>query len=312
MKSSAWPAVFTVPRFTYDAELKLEQGNTAFKTRGILLSPDPKLKISILDGLAEEIVKYKVYPSDAEYDQVAAALVQKHPCLKERGSVTGYSGWKASLKYKLGNYRTKLRNLGCTEVAVNSVKHKPGGISSPAYNVKKPRKAEVNYCPPHPQGETEETLEAVRKILLNEVKKKNNEKNVRMLMDKSFSIRRHEVIKEPLIADFKTRWPALFRTEEVCAEFERITTIPLVSTFFAKLDGYSGKLMKMFANRGGVLGQRIKNLLVPTTRTDDIEVRRACIIKSLCAYLNEDPSSLVWEYMVSMCFLKCCCIFKDA
>ncbi|XP_051969488.1 uncharacterized protein LOC127634124 [Xyrauchen texanus] len=82
-----------------------------------------------------------------------------------------------------------------------------------------------------------------------------------------------------------------------CAEFERITTIPLVSTFFAKLDGYSGKLMKMFANRGGVLGQRIKNLLVPTTRTDDIEVRRACIIKSLCAYLNEDPSSLVWEYM---------------
>lgn len=219
MKSSAWPAVFMVPRFTYDAELKLEKGNAAFKTQGIFLSPDPKLKMSILDGLAEEMVKYKVYPTDAEYAQVGAALIQKHPCLKERGSVTGYSGWKASLKYKLGNYRTKLRNLGCTEVTVNSVKHKPDGISSPAYRIKKPRKAEVNYCPAHPQGETEETLEEVRKTLLIEVKKKNNEKNVRMLMDKSFSIRRHEVIKEPLIADFKIRWPALFRTEEVSESF---------------------------------------------------------------------------------------------
>lgn len=77
----------------------------------------------------------------------------------------------------------------------------------------------MNYCPAHPQGETEETLEEVRKTLLIEVKKKNNEKNVRMLMDKSFSIRRHEVIKEPLIADFKIRWPALFRTEEASESF---------------------------------------------------------------------------------------------
>lgn len=297
MKYSAWPAVFMVPRFTYDAELKLERGNAAFKNQGVFLIPDPKLKISILDGLAEEMVKYKVYPTDAEYDQVAATLIQKHPCLKERGSVTGYSGWKASLKYKLGNYRTKLRNLGCTEVTVNSVKHKPDGISSPAYRVKKPRKAEVNYCPPHPQGETEETLEEVRKTLQIEVKKKNNEKNVRILMDRSFSIRRHEVIKEPLIADFKVRWPALFRTEEVCAEFERITTVPLVSRFFAKLDGYSGKLIKMFANRGGVLGQKIKHLLAPTAQTDDIEVKRECILKSLCAYLNEEPCRLFLEFM---------------
>ncbi|KAK2825411.1 hypothetical protein Q7C36_019338 [Tachysurus vachellii] len=255
MKSSAWPAVFMVPRFTYDAELKLEQGNAAFKTQGIFRSPDPKLKSSILDGLAEEMVKYKVYPTDSEYDQVAAALIEKHPCLKDRCSVTGYSGWKASLKYKLANYRTKLRNLGCTEVTVNSVKHKPDGISSPAYRVKKPRKAEVNYCPPHPQGETEETLEEVRKTLLIEVKKKNNENN-------------------------------------------RITTIPLASTFFSKLDGYSGKLMKIFANRGGVIGQKIKHLLVPTTQTDDIEVKRECVIKALCAYLNEEPTRLFQECFV--------------
>ncbi|XP_067300918.1 uncharacterized protein [Pseudorasbora parva] len=32
-------------------------------------------------------------------------------------------------------------------------------------------------------------------------------------------------------------------------------------------------------------------------KTDDIEVKRQCIIESLGVYLNEDPSSLIWEYI---------------
>lgn len=89
-----------------------------------------------------------MYLSDREFEDVAEALVSTHPCLKEPGSVTGFGRWKTSLKYKFGNYWTKLRHLGCPEVAVNSLTHKPDGKCSPAYGVKKPRKAEVNYCPP--------------------------------------------------------------------------------------------------------------------------------------------------------------------
>ncbi len=44
-------------------------------------------------------------------------------------------------------------------------------------------------------------------------------------------------------------------------------------------------------------------------------MKRECIIKSLCVYLNEDPSSLILDFMVSiyLFFLnkKCSCIFKD-
>jgi len=61
-----------------------------------------------LDGLAEEIVKFKVYLSDAEFNEVAEALIKRHPCLKEQGSLTGCCGWKRSLKYKMSNYRTSL------------------------------------------------------------------------------------------------------------------------------------------------------------------------------------------------------------
>uniref|UniRef100_A0AAV2J3K4 Uncharacterized protein n=1 Tax=Knipowitschia caucasica TaxID=637954 RepID=A0AAV2J3K4_KNICA len=36
--------------------------------------------------------------------------------------------------------------------------------------------------------------------------------------------------------------------------------------------------------------------MVPLTQTDSIDVRRECVLKGLCVYLNEDPEKLVKEY----------------
>ncbi|XP_019223257.1 sterile alpha motif domain-containing protein 3-like isoform X1 [Oreochromis niloticus] len=297
-RATAWPDVFPIPRFSYDTQLQLDRANATFKETGALLNPDHKIKSAILDGLAETIVQYKVYLSDREFDEVAEALVTTHPCLKEPGSVTGYGGWKASLKYKLANYRTKLRRLGCPEVTVNSLKHKPDSKCTPAYGVKKPKKAEVNYCPTYPAGETAETLEEIRVDLLSEVKKKNNDHRVAAMMEKTLALRRQEVIREaPMIADFKMRWPALFHVCEVSAEFKRITTIHLQSKFFSQLDSYSANLMKIYAKKGGIQGRKIKTIMAPATQTAAVEVRRECILKGLCVYLNEDPEKLVKDYL---------------
>ena len=214
---SSWPSIFHVPQFCYDAELKLERGNTAHKEKGTLLTPDPKLKSNILEGLVQEIVRYKVYVTDKQFDMVGEALISKHPCLTEKGSLTGYAGWKASLKNKLAIYRTHLRKLGCPEVVVNSLKHKPEGKSSAAFGIKKPRRSEVNYCPPYPTGESDASLEGVRVELLSDVKKRNNREMVKMKMEKTFAYRRYEVVRDtPMIQDFQARWPALFETSEVC------------------------------------------------------------------------------------------------
>lgn len=166
--------------------------------------------------MAEEIIKYKAYPTDLDLSEVAEALIRKHPSLRECGSHNECYGWKVSLKYKMGNFRTKLRSIGCTEVSVNSLKHNPANECHLASKVKKPRKAEVNYCPDHPRGETADTLEPERVSLLSELKKRNNEMTVKEKMAKTFSYRRHEVVKETMpIAEFKTRWPALFCVDEV-------------------------------------------------------------------------------------------------
>ncbi|CAI5681570.1 unnamed protein product [Oreochromis niloticus] len=65
-----WPRVFCVPEFSFDAELKLERGNAAYKEKGTLLTSEPELKSQILEGLIQEIVRYKIYVSDKDLNTV--------------------------------------------------------------------------------------------------------------------------------------------------------------------------------------------------------------------------------------------------
>ncbi|XP_028304126.1 uncharacterized protein LOC114464269 isoform X2 [Gouania willdenowi] len=196
----------------------------------------------------------------------------------------------------MAGYRSKLRGLGCPELDVNSLKKKQAHEKAPAKNIKKPKRAEVNYLPPHPQGETEGTLEHVRLELLDEVKKRNNSLVISEKMAKTFSIRRQEVVNEaPTISDLRDRWPALLDTTQINEEFRRITTVGLETTFMAKLDQYTPKIMALVSSRGGAAKrkiQHIKNMLL-----ESVERRREAAIRSLMVYLREQEEDLFKEQL---------------
>ncbi|KAK0145606.1 hypothetical protein N1851_015504 [Merluccius polli] len=83
------------------------------------------------------------------------------------------------------------------------------GENGSSKGIKKPKKAEVNYLPPLPIGDTEATLEKERVDMLQEIKKKNNERIISEKMERSFSFRRQEVVKQcPAIQYFWERRPA--------------------------------------------------------------------------------------------------------
>lgn len=100
----SWPRVFVIPKFTYEAELELQQKNAEFDRSGTFFTPGHKLKGVILDGLAQEIIKYIKYPKHYQCEEVAEALTRVHPCLGQLGTKTGFWGWKQSLKCKVQNY----------------------------------------------------------------------------------------------------------------------------------------------------------------------------------------------------------------
>ncbi|XP_051799556.1 uncharacterized protein LOC127532274 [Acanthochromis polyacanthus] len=298
LRTRPWPREFTVPLFPYDVEVQLKRGNETFRETSTTMKITPGLKSDILERLAEDIFQFTAYPQNHHMDNVAEALVKKFPCLRDT-SATGYYGWIISLKYKMANYRTKMRNIGCPEVTVNALKNKSSDECLPAKNVKKARKAEVNYCPSHPAGETEESLETVRVELLNDVRQRNSRSNVREKMSRTFSYRRKEVVQgNPDAGEFKLKWPALFQIDEINAEFQRITTCPLETTFMAQLDSLLPQLTSIFQKKGGVAGQKLsKHLQILQEATSDVHLKRAAVLKALCVYLGEDDRHLIYEYM---------------
>lgn len=171
--------------------------------------------------MAGEIYKHKAYPSTKEIGKAAEALVSKHPCLKESGSKTGYEGWVNSLRFKMGNYITKLCRAGIKDVAVIAGKRSktnPSDAASRA-NIKRPKRGEVNFLPNFPKGETKDTLESLRLEMVEQFKKAPNERNmvnIYLHMQHTFSLRREEIVTlRPPVEQFKERWPALFYEAQV-------------------------------------------------------------------------------------------------
>ncbi|XP_024245938.1 uncharacterized protein LOC112225993 [Oncorhynchus tshawytscha] len=201
------------------------------------------------------IFNFKAYPSDRKFAKAAEALVTKHPCLKEPGSKTGCDGWKNSLKFKMGNYRQKLRRVGFPEVAVNGwrrSKHCPDNEHTRS-NIKRARRAEVNFLPNFPQGEDEASLEKQRLEMVHEMTKENRDLPlINQHMQKTFALRRQEIVQSsPTVEHLRTRWPALFLEAQVHAEFQRITNQSLQQTFYSALDHHTPRLLTLFREEEG-------------------------------------------------------------
>lgn len=124
-RSKPWPSKFEIPPFSYDVDLVLEAGNKDYEKEGILLN-NPRGTSSILEKLSETIFSFTAYPTGVQILAVAEALVEKYPCLKEPGSLNGLYGWQQRIKYKMGNYRAKLRGrqLAIPELEVNTLKRR--------------------------------------------------------------------------------------------------------------------------------------------------------------------------------------------
>lgn len=236
----SWPDVFTVPQFSYDVEHTLEAGNAAYENSGKFLKLTKGKKHDILENMAKAMHSFKAYPSDKEVAKAAEALISKHPCLTEPGSHCGWYGWKTSLKFKMGNYRTKLSRSGCEEVAVNSGKRSQNNpeSESPHSNIKRARRAEVNYLPNFPKGENAESLEQQRLQIVEEVSKTERSLVlIERLMQTTFALRRKQIIvdnpSQP-VKDFLKKWPALCLESQVIFSVVFVCLLLLFSclTFF--------------------------------------------------------------------------------
>ncbi|XP_069388840.1 sterile alpha motif domain-containing protein 3-like [Paralichthys olivaceus] len=296
-----WPEIFVVPTFSYEVEYALREGNFAYVQEEKTLRLIRDQKHNILDVMAAEIYKDKAYPSTKEIVKAAEALVSKHPCLTENGSKTGYKGWKNSLRFKMGNYRTKLSKAGIKDVAVNAGKRSrtnPEGAASRA-NIKRPKRGEVNFLPNYPLGETKDTLETMRLEMVEQFKRTSIERDavlIHQLMQRTFALRREEIVNSgPPIAELKDRWPALFSEPQLYTEFHRITNQNLPHSFYAALDKYTPLLLKLYRKKkAGSFAKKMEEVIMAYNDQDknNITAARTAALAGLPLYLKEDSSEV--------------------
>ncbi|XP_013885942.1 sterile alpha motif domain-containing protein 3 [Austrofundulus limnaeus] len=293
-RSSQWPEEFEIPKFPVDVEFRLRQGNLLYFKDGVCLKVTKELKHAILEKLAETMYSFKPYPAKEEFESVAKALVQAHPCLKEQGSSSGWDAWKNSLQFKMGNYRTKMRQLGRLDVSVNGGKRGRYSTSDEPPNkaIKKPKKGEINFLPDYPEGMDDHNLEEARQVLVNEMmKRKPNGSTVKKEMDVTFALRRKEVVKDkPAISQMMHRWPAIFTESQVFQEFSRVVGKSLKDNFFDALDRFSPSFMDLFRKKGGLTGQLLAALLCQAKTTEPTDIRCLCL-RGLPVILGDDPSA---------------------
>nr|XP_057910115.1 uncharacterized protein LOC131105724 [Doryrhamphus excisus] len=215
-----WPDFFDIPNFSVDVAYRLRQGDLAYSMKdGTRTALTRDMKHDILEKLAKTMYSYKAYPEDNNFSNVAKALISKHPGLTEPGPQPGWYGWKNSLKFKMANYRTKLRKAGCEDVSINGGKRSKGNPEgdSSSKNIKRPKRGEANYLPNLPEGHDETSLENDRQTLVEEMKKRRpNGILISKVMDQTFPLRRQEIVKnEPEVKNMVERWPALFTERQV-------------------------------------------------------------------------------------------------
>ncbi|XP_059921982.1 uncharacterized protein LOC132468273 [Gadus macrocephalus] len=295
-QTTTWPNQIIIPLFSVATETVLMNANEEFvKDRTVL--NNSRIRSEIMSKLADYMYSYTPYPTGLQIGEVAEALVRKHPCLTELGSRNGWLGWMYSLKYKMGNYRSKLRSLGFPEVVCNSLKNKHPDDRSAAKNIKKARKGEVVFLPHYPAGDSKEQQELDRNQLITESKKRESTV-VKDLMCRTFAHRRHEVVTLQMsISDIKDRWPALFDVSQVSAEFQRITTLNLEPKFMAMLDFYTPKLLSLFQTKKGAAGERHRAQMSVLLKSGiPIQQTREVVIRCLINHLGEDASALFKDF----------------
>jgi len=214
-RSKHWPDPFNIPIFSYDIELKLRKGNETYEKDGSLLPVNAAMKRDILDKLGSAMYEHNAYPTSKQIEDVAKALIEKHPCLREPSSSQGWYCWKFSLTFKMGNLRQKYRIAGCPELTVNQKR----STDTPTGNrtMKKPKRSELNFLPDFPEGKSPDCLEKERIALKEEMtKRKSDWKIIDSLMVSTFALRRKEIVhNEPPVSEIKDRWPALFSKKQV-------------------------------------------------------------------------------------------------
>ncbi|XP_040913813.1 uncharacterized protein LOC121194815 isoform X1 [Toxotes jaculatrix] len=208
------PLVTVIPTFPKDVQIKLDAKEPCHKV--------PKLRNKIIRVLYEMMAEHTLYPTNAEYIQVAKALILKYPFLRDMEG-NGYNTWHMSLKRKFKAERAPL----VSDSEVRKLKEKFGhknqfkATNASASVCRKP--ANLTFPKEIYAGEDSTTVEAHVSVLQSEYRKMHPDMStVKDRMARTFCWRRREIVEGMPVEDVINKYPFLRTPPGFFDEVDRI------------------------------------------------------------------------------------------
>ncbi|XP_039658053.1 sterile alpha motif domain-containing protein 3-like [Perca fluviatilis] len=195
--SSAFPAVFIIPKFPRDVQTKLDQ------------KPPCKIERSdhnkIIRTLYETMALIKMFPTNDDYVKVCKALILKYPFLKDKEG-NGYHTWHMSLKRKFKYERVPLID----DEEVRRMKLKFGHHKKPLQHEENTSKRAKTSKEVDIIGEDDTSVAGHVKVLQDQYRK--TQPDVRMVeerMMRTFAWRRREIANGMTVEEAINKYPFL-------------------------------------------------------------------------------------------------------
>ncbi|XP_060716644.1 uncharacterized protein LOC132839597 [Tachysurus vachellii] len=207
------PIVTVIPTFPKDVQARLDIKEPCHTV--------PKVCNKIIRTLYEMMAEYTLYPTNAEYIQVAKALIVKYPFLRDKEG-NGYHTWHMSLKRKFKAERAPL----VSDSEVRKLKEKFGHTKqsrSTSASASLCRKPARETC----VGEDSTSVEAHVNVLQIEYQKKHPDiSTVKDRMARTFSWRRREIMEGMSVEDVVKKYPYLRTPNGFFDEIDQIHPSP--------------------------------------------------------------------------------------
>ncbi|KAM4544786.1 uncharacterized protein PAE49_017594 isoform 1-T1 [Odontesthes bonariensis] len=223
--------------------------------------------------------------------------VTSFACPSSRGHLRNHE--VVVCQYSNCSFRTKLARSGCAEVSINAGKRSRTNPENdyPHSNIKRARRAEVNFLPNFPRGENEATLEEMRAQIKQETEKTERDQVlIEKLMQTTFALRRQYIVQgSPRVRELLDNWPGLRMQSQVFAEFHRITNVNLRNQFYCELDRYTPKIVALYQQKSSRTGKGAEALremlrIYDLEEEHDINMRRSLALRALPVYLQQDDT----------------------
>ncbi|XP_053337594.1 uncharacterized protein LOC128509780 [Clarias gariepinus] len=208
------PAGFAIPLFPRELQAKLDDKEPCQKSS--------KDRHRIIRVLHEAMMEHAMYPTNAEYVQVAKALIVKYPFLKDLEG-NGYHTWHQSLKRKFKTERAPL-------VHDDEVRR------SKKFGHKKCRLSEQSPAACHRSeseaiaviGEDASSIEGHVNVLhIQYSKMRPDTLVVKDRMQRTFAWRRREIRDGMTVEDTLKKYPFLKTPSGLCDEVDRMHSSPV-------------------------------------------------------------------------------------